>query len=103
MWAGSFKTENFASALGAGDATIAGFLCGFIGGFSPEETLQIANIVGWQNVQTIDTLSGIKDWQTTLELLKDKSRPRNPVGLDSDEWSYCESEQVYYGPKDKNR
>ncbi len=103
MWAGSFKTENFASALGAGDATIAGFLCGFIGGFSPEETLQIANIVGWQNVQTIDTLSGIKDWQTTLELLKDKSRPRNPVGLDSDEWRYCESEQVYYGPKDKNR
>jgi len=103
MWAGSFKTKNFASALGAGDATIAGFLCGFIRGFSPEETLQIANIVGWQNVQTIDTLSGIKDWQTTLELLKDKSRPRNPVGVDSDEWCYCESEQVYYGPKDKNR
>ena len=103
MWAGSFKTDNFASALGAGDATIAGFLCGFIDGFEPEKALQSANIVGWQNVQTLDTLSGIKDWQSTLELLKDKKRPRNPVGIDSDEWRYCENQQVYYGPKDKNR
>ncbi|MFC1738224.1 carbohydrate kinase family protein [Planctomycetota bacterium] len=101
IWAGSFKTENFASALGAGDATIAGFLCGFIGGFTPEESLQIANIVGWQNVQTIDTLSGIKSWQSTLEMLKDKQRPRNPVGLDTDTWRYSESQQVYYGPNDR--
>jgi len=100
MWAGSFKTENFASALGAGDATIAGFLCGFLRGFSPEYALQIANIVGWQNVQTIDTLSGIKNWQSTLELLKDKSKPRNPVGLDSDSWRYSQSQQIYYGPRD---
>ena len=103
MWAGSFKSEKFGSTLGAGDATIAGFLCGFIRGFSPEDTLQIANTVGWQNVQAIDALGGIENWQSTLELLKDKSRPRNPVGLDSDEWCYCESRQVYYGPGDKNR
>jgi sugar/nucleoside kinase (ribokinase family) len=103
MWAGSFKAENFGSALGAGDATIAGFLCGFLRGFSPEKALQIANTVGWQNVQTIDTLSGIKDWQTTLELLKDKSRTRNPAGVDSDQWPYCESQQVYYGPNDKTK
>jgi sugar/nucleoside kinase (ribokinase family) len=103
MWAGSFKSEQFGSTLGAGDATIAGFLCGFLRGFSPEDTLQIANTVGWQNVQEIDTLSGIRNWQSTLEMLEDKNRPRNPVGLDSEDWSYCESEQVYYGPKDKNR
>ena len=103
IWAGSFKAENFASALGAGDATIAGFLCGFIRGFSPEDTLQIANTVGWQNVQAIDALSGIKNWQSILELLEDKNRPRNPVGLESDDWHYCESRQVYYGPGDKNR
>jgi sugar/nucleoside kinase (ribokinase family) len=101
MWAGSFKAENFASALGAGDATIAGFLCGFIRGFSPEDTLQIANMVGWQNVQAIDALSSIKNWKGTLELLEDKNRARNPVGLDCDEWHYCESQRVYYGPRDK--
>ena len=103
MWAASFKAEKFGSALGAGDATIAGFLCGFIRGFSPEDTLQMANTVGWQNVQAIDALSGIKNWQSILELLRDKNRPRNPVGLESDDWHYCESQQVYYGPGDKNR
>lgn len=103
MWAGSFKAENFGSTLGAGDATIAGFLCGLLRGFSPEDALQIANTVGWQNVQAIDTLSGIKDWQGTLELLKDRDRVRNPIGINSDQWRCCESEQVYYGPKDRNR
>ncbi len=101
MWAGSFKAEKFGSTLGAGDATIAGFLCGFLRGASPEDTLQIANTVGWQNVQAIDTLSGIKNWQGTVELLKDKSRPRNPAGLDSDSWRYSQSQQIYYGPNDK--
>ena len=100
IWAGSFKAEKFASTLGAGDATIAGFLCGFLRGFSPEDTLQIANAVGWQNVQSIDTLSGIKNWQSTLEMLKDKNRVRNPVGLNSDSWRYSQSQQIYYGPRD---
>ena len=101
MWAASFKAENFASTLGAGDATIAGFLCGLLRGFPPEDALHIANTVGWQNVQAIDTLSGIKDWQTTLELLKDKDRPRNPAGVHSNQWRYCENHHVYYGPNDK--
>jgi sugar/nucleoside kinase (ribokinase family) len=101
MWAPSYKTENFASALGAGDATIAGFLCGLIRGFSPQDSLKIANIVGSQNVQTFDTLSGIRDWSTTLEMLKDKEMPRNPTGLDSQQWCYSKNEQLYYGPNDK--
>ncbi|MHC4757812.1 MAG: carbohydrate kinase family protein [Planctomycetota bacterium] len=101
MWAPSYKTENFSSALGSGDATIAGFLCGLMRGFSPEDSLKIANTVGWQNVQTFDTLSGIRDWSTTLEMLKDKERPRNPAGLDSQEWCYSKDEGLYYGPNDK--
>ncbi len=100
IWAATFKAKRFGSALGAGDATIAGFLCGLIRGFSPEETLQIANTLGWQNVQEIDALSGIRDWASTLELLQDKNRPRNPTRLDSADWSYSEEYQVYYGPND---
>ena len=100
MWAQSFEAEDFRSALGAGDATIAGFLCGLIAGFSPEQTLQIANAVGWQNVHALDALSGIKDWPTTLELANDKSRPRNSAGLDTDKWKYSEARSVYYGLKD---
>jgi sugar/nucleoside kinase (ribokinase family) len=101
MWAPSYKTDNFASALGSGDATIAGFLCGLMRGFSPEDSLQIANTGGWQNVQTFDTLSGIRDWSATLEMLKDRKRPRNPAGLDSQQWCYSKDEQLYYGPNDK--
>ncbi|MHC4265957.1 MAG: carbohydrate kinase family protein [Planctomycetota bacterium] len=101
MWAPSYKTENFASALGSGDATIAGFLCGLIRGFSPQDSLKIANTVGWQNVQTFDTLSGIRDWQSTLKMLKDKNRVCNPIGLNSDRWRYSQSQKVCYGPNDK--
>ncbi len=101
LWAGSFKAENFASGLGAGDATIAGFLCAFLRDFSPEDALQIANTVGWQNVQTYDTLSGIQDWHSTLQILKDKTRPRNPVRLNSDNWHYSQSRKLYYGPNDR--
>jgi len=101
MWAPSYKTDRFASALGSGDATIAGFLCGLMRGFSPQDSLKIANIVGFQNVQTLDTLSGIKDWSTTLEMLKDKEKPRNPVGLDTKKWRYSEEMQVYYSTQDK--
>ena len=98
IWAPSFETARFASALGAGDSTIAGFLCGLIRDFSPEQALTIANIIGWQNVQTIDTLSGIKDWQSTLELVKDQAMSQNPPGLDSNIWQYSQSQRVYYGP-----
>jgi len=101
LWAPSFKAEQFGSALGAGDATIAGFLCGLIAGFSPEETLQLANTIGFQNVHTLDALSGIKDWQETMELLKEKSRPRNCPSLDNDKWKFADDQGVYIGPNDR--
>jgi sugar/nucleoside kinase (ribokinase family) len=102
LWAPSFKAENFASALGAGDATIAGFLSGLMKGFSPEESLKIANITGWQNVQHIDAHSGIKDWETTLQLLKETERPVNPTYLDAENWT-CQKQGVYIGPNDRKR
>ncbi len=101
LWAGTFLAEKFNSALGAGDATIAGFLCGLIRGFSPEDCLQIANTVGWQNVQAVDAISGIGDWQSVIELIENKNRDRNPVRLDENRWRYSEHRQVYSGPCDK--
>jgi len=101
IWAASFTVENMGSTLGAGDATIAGFLCGLIRGFTPEEAILIANTVGWQNVQEIDAVSGIRDWQSTLELLEDRSRKRNQTGLESNNWNFSNQTQVYYGPRDR--
>ncbi|CAK4842417.1 unnamed protein product [Aphanomyces euteiches] len=44
---------------GAGDCTIAGFLCGMLQGLSLEDTLQIAVGVGACNVEQADATSGI--------------------------------------------
>lgn len=101
LWAGTFKADHFCSALGAGDATIAGFLCGILKCFSPQDTLHIANTVGWQNVQAMDALSGIKDWPTTLKLMSDKEHKRNPVEMGVSGWRFSAKEQIYYGPNDK--
>ena len=80
---------------------VAPQLCGFIRGFSPEDCLNIASVVGWQNVQRLDTLSGIEDWPKTLKLLADKTMPRNPAGLEGANWQFDDSQQVYLGPKDQ--
>ncbi len=100
LWAASFKAEQFGSATGAGDATIAGFLRAMISGSSPQQSLRIANTVGWENVRTLDALSGIEDWETTLRYVDDMSRQQNPAGLDA-HWRYSQKECIYYGPQDK--
>ncbi|MFC2112855.1 carbohydrate kinase family protein [Bacteroidota bacterium] len=100
IWSGAFKLENYQSALGAGDATIAGFLNGILKSFSPQDALQIACALGWQNVQAMDALGGIKDWKTTLKIINDKVRLRNPLKTDTNEWRFSDAEQIYYGPND---
>jgi sugar/nucleoside kinase (ribokinase family) len=100
FWAPSYVAEEFSSATGAGDATIAGFLCALIRGFSPGDSLQIANAVGWQNVRAIDALSGIEGWKTTLKLFKDKTRSHNSPELKPGGWRYDKSLGIYRGLKD---
>ena len=102
LWAASFKTDKFGSAAGSGDSTIAGFLSAFVRGFSPEQCLKIANAVGWQNVQEIDTLSGIKDWKSTIKFVEDKDKPRNELSIDAKGWRYNETEKIFLGPQDRH-
>jgi sugar/nucleoside kinase (ribokinase family) len=100
LWAASFKAMQFGSATGAGDATIAGFLRSLIGGYSPQQSLRVANTVGWENVRAIDALSGIEDWDATMRYANDISRSQNPTGL-GNEWRYSQTDGIYYGPDDK--
>lgn len=101
IWAGSYKAEKFGSATGAGDATISGFLAAFLTGLGPVDAVKAANILGWQNVREMDTLSGIEDWQKTLDMIYDHRKQRNPLVIDTAGWQYHDSEQVYLGPCDK--
>jgi len=102
LWSASFKTDKFGSAAGSGDSTIAGFLSAFVRGFRPQQCLKIANAAGWQNVQEIDTLTGIKDWKSTIEFVKDKNKPCNELTIDAEGWRYSETEKIFLGPQDKH-
>lgn len=102
LWAGSYKTDKFGSATGAGDATIAGFLTALLKGSGPVECLRVANTVGWQNVREMDAISGIKDWKRTFEMAQDGTRQRNLLKINDDGWKYNADDRVFYGPADND-
>ena len=95
MWIPSFYAEKIASATGAGDATIAGFLTAITNGCLPQEALAIANAMGLQNVSQFDTLSGIGDWQTTVEIAADKNRRQNLHEQTPDGWQFDKDYRAY--------
>ena len=63
LWSPSFSTEQIVSATGAGDSSIAGFIAAMIREHSIEECLTRANSAGWQNLTSLDALSGLKSWR----------------------------------------
>ncbi len=46
LFSGIYKVTDFKSATGAGDTSIAGFLAAFLGGFQPEEAINLACATG---------------------------------------------------------
>lgn len=91
-WAGrklfcaSYKPETFASATGAGDCSIAGFLMAMLRGCTLEETVNAACAVGAQNVRKLDATAGVEDWEYTLQMMR---RPWERLFLPLDEaWTY---------------
>lgn len=101
LWAPSLTATNIGSTTGAGDASIAGFIAAYLRGYSPEDAVQIANILGWQSVCGLDAVSTIKDWPETLKVLADKNRKLNALELDNS-WRYSQMDRLYYGPNDKS-
>ncbi len=63
LWCPAFVVENIASAAGAGDSSIAGFLTGLLKGRTLEHCLRLANAAGALNLRAIDTLSGLPAWE----------------------------------------
>jgi sugar/nucleoside kinase (ribokinase family) len=102
LWAASYKADEFGSATGAGDATIAGFLTAFLEGLDPVESLKVANMIGWQNIRTVDAVSGIEDWPTTLQMVNDKKRRFNPVQIKDSSWRFHSQEGILCGPADRS-
>jgi bifunctional ADP-heptose synthase (sugar kinase/adenylyltransferase) len=93
--------EKFASAAGSGDSTIAGFLVALLKGETIEMCLKYACMCGAQNVQALDTVSGIKNWaQTTREI--GSGWKKNELKIRTVGWKFDWKEKLWHGPEDKN-
>jgi len=66
IWSPCFRV-NVVGTTGAGDATVAGFLCALLRGTSIEEAINVAVAVGACNVEAADALGGLRSWEETLQ------------------------------------
>jgi sugar/nucleoside kinase (ribokinase family) len=102
LWNPAYRLERIASATGAGDASLAGFLAACVRGESPERCIAAAGSLGYQNLQAMDATSGIRDWAATVEIMEDLTLPRYPMP-DWNAWRFDNKKHIGYGPKDAAR
>ena len=102
LWAPSYDAENFVSAAGAGDSAIAGFLAALLNGETIEMCLKYASMCGAENVQALDTISGIRSWRETTRQIKSGWKT-NALKIRSAGWSFDREEELWHGPADKNK
>jgi sugar/nucleoside kinase (ribokinase family) len=100
LWAPAYRVDRIASATGSGDSSLAGFTTAYLKGLSPEECVAAGNALGYQNLQELDAISGIGDWEATQKIMAEKSLPRHEIRL-SDGWSEDKEIPLAYGPNDK--
>jgi sugar/nucleoside kinase (ribokinase family) len=70
LWSPCYQVE-VVGTTGSGDATIAGFLSGFLRDLSPVETLDASVAVGACNVEAADAISGLLSWNEVLNRIED--------------------------------
>lgn len=80
-----FKPTKFMGATGAGDSSIGGFLAAILKGLPFKEAGLFAAAVGASNVEAPDSLSGIRDWDTTMARIN-AGWETNAIAIDDSEW-----------------
>jgi len=100
IWCPAFIAPEVLAATGAGDAAVGGFLTGWLKGLPPARALKIANCLGWQNVQALDAVSGLKPWHETLALLEQGIPLADSSELLTKAWRWAAKPGVWFGPHD---
>lgn len=98
LWEPSFHVK-VASAVGAGDAAIAGFLSALLRGYSIEQTLKIACAVGACSVEVLDAVGGVRSWEETINRINN-GWTKNPLEVAEPGWRYDDRQQTWHGPVD---
>lgn len=102
IWMPAYHVANIASATGSGDSSLAGFTAAFLRGEGPDRCVAAANALGYQNLQALDAISGIRDWDYTLGLMADCSMERNPIAP-GEGWRPSADGISFLGPRDAAR
>lgn len=101
LWCPAFLCKKIASATGSGDSAIAGFLHAYLKGMDLEDCLKAANALGWQNIQVLDAVSGIKTWKETQAMLR-RNLPFEDLALDkAPGWTWDKTFKLWHGPNDR--
>jgi len=74
----SCRVSRIASATGAGDAAIAGFLAAWLRGEPPERCMAFLTAVGAQNLAGVDAVSALRPWHETRAAV-DAGIEKNPL------------------------
>ncbi|MEF3302039.1 carbohydrate kinase family protein [Paenibacillus sp. GYB003] len=96
-----FATEAVGTT-GAGDSTIAGFLCGLLHGLPLERTMTAAVGVGACSVEALDATSGVRSWTDTLRRI-DAGWGRRTPAVPLSGWTRSGDGGMWIGPYDKSR
>lgn len=102
LWAPAYHVEHIASAAGSGDSSLSGFTTALLKGEPPERCVAAGNALGYQNLQELDAVSGIRDWDYSLKVMADFSMPRNTINTGAG-WRFDEATMMAFGPTDPMR
>jgi sugar/nucleoside kinase (ribokinase family) len=101
LWEPAFHIDRVASATGAGDCCIAGFLASFLRGEEIEDALRYATAAGRQNVSVHDATSGIRSLEETREMIK--GWRKSDLSLSAAGWKKQKDGGAWAGPHDRCR
>jgi len=99
LWDPGYKPRRIATATGAGDAAVAGFLAALIRGLPLEGALRCACALGAQNLEAPDATSSIRSWEETMRAIN-AGWEKNEMDRAMPGWHYDETWGQWRGPHD---